>query len=51
MSSEKEGLVREGKKTHLTVKEELYCCTNSIMWKEDLVNIASDPQLIGVTEI
>lgn len=38
------------KKTHLTIKNELYCCTNSITRKEDLVNIASDPKLIGVTK-
>lgn len=40
--------VREGeKKTCLTIKREVYCCTNSITWEEGLVNKASDPNLMG----
>ena len=49
---ETEGLYREANKnTYLTIKWEVYCCTNSIMRKEDLENIGSDPKLIGVMEI
>lgn len=39
-----------GKKIHPTIMREGYRCTNSITCKEDLVNIASDPKLIGVME-
>lgn len=38
------------KNTHLAIRRELYCCTNSIMRKDDLENTASDPKLIGVIE-
>lgn len=38
------------KYTHLTTEKEVYCCSNSIMRKVDLKNIASDPKLMGVTE-
>lgn len=41
---------KKKKKTHLTIRRKAYCCTNSITWKEDLVNIASDPKIIGVME-
>lgn len=36
-------------KTHLTIKAEVHGCTNSITWEADLVNVASDPILMGVT--
>lgn len=38
-------------KTHLTIKAEAYRCTNSITWGADLVNVASDPILMGLRRL
>lgn len=37
-------------KTHLTIKAGGHCCTNSITWEAVIVNVASDPHLMGVTK-